>query len=224
MTARAVISCPMCLRQYTFDTRTESRLGQCAACKSTFEISLATLANGEAPVVLTDPLVYSFTFFQEGCAEMVRNATDLLALAGRQATASEITAIVSTIPQFKLDLDCKEWQQGSCFTTLLAAEFRVGDHGRQAERFRELTEYFLYRLPERSLAALAMLQAAFLGVLTYAAREDVRKARRSSPRAWATAMSSALFRAWPGRRPNRPLGRCHAIQERTPREPVASGE
>jgi hypothetical protein len=164
MSARTVVSCPRCLRQYAVDSEMDGKLGQCRQCKSTFYISTTRLSTGEPEFSLTDEVTPHWEFFREGCAEMARNASDLLTLAGEPVTREAICEIVESVPFTRDELMDAHWRRGRCSKTLEKAFIPQGTP--DDERFGKILGYFTWRIPNSSTDALRMLTAAFEGVLS----------------------------------------------------------
>jgi hypothetical protein len=161
----AVISCPQCGRQYAVDSTLAGKSAQCRACKCTFNISLATPALVEPEITLVDELIVRVNFLKEACAELAKNAAELLRMAGEPVTREAVMEIVESIPRDPRDLLKDSWRLGRCSRTMEKVHplnFAATD----TDRNKEIFEYFARYVPTRDLYAINTLRGAFEGVLS----------------------------------------------------------
>jgi hypothetical protein len=163
MNATAVVSCPQCLRQYEIDPATERVVAQCGCCKAHFTVAFSRMAApAEEVLVLEKEIEFHFEFFQEGCETLAKNICELLGLIGIPINPRSVTRVLNSLPSDREDLGSEAWRKGF-LNEMLFRIYRdcIGD----AEQRERLSEYFLWRLTNRSYHSLEMLQAAFSGVL-----------------------------------------------------------
>jgi hypothetical protein len=162
----AIICCPACLRSYPVHASMSGKLALCANCDAYFVINVTELKlDGETAIVLREPISLRVSFIQEGCAEMARNISDLLKLAGEPVTREAVLMIAKSVPCYLLDVHENWWRRGLCNKTMEKAFHRSQGTAMEA-RLNEIVDYLVGDIPRRHLVTVATLIGAFAGVLS----------------------------------------------------------
>jgi hypothetical protein len=160
--SEAILSCPGCYRQYAVKRELTGKIGRCKFCDCYFMIDIAVpRGNVEDAILIDREVAYHPDFFREGCAELARNAADLLKLAGSPVWPENIKAFIASMPR-TVDEARSEFWKDKPFTRFMKDANRR--HPKDA-RYFEIFHYFIEYLPSRRLCAFNILQEAFAAVL-----------------------------------------------------------
>jgi hypothetical protein len=115
-------------------------------------------------------------YFQRAMKQLVRNAVDLLMLAGQTVSMAEIVQVINSAPQTDAQPADKRWQQQShCYACLVAAEEAVKPDPSRQNAFQLVGNFWLTEFPQLARVTRSSIVSTFTTLADALLRDPFRE-------------------------------------------------